>query len=346
MRPFFKVMKKILALLLILIILLGGGFAGYAVMTGPVDKTDLQQIVVKIESGSGTAQIADVLAENRLIKNTTVFRINSKLHHYDGKYMAGTYGFAKNMSMDDIQQVIVQGATLAHRLTIIEGETVEKIAWKLDEQGIVSYEDFMEEEEHGEFNYDFLNGNENSLYRLEGFLYPDTYAFEPGESAHDIINQMLSHFEAVVDTSKCAEGYSFRETLIIATIIQREAGSLNDMELVSSVIHNRLDIGMALQMDSIISYILQEDRVNLTYSDIAIESDFNPYKNPGLPPGPICSPSVDAINAAMNPADTDYLYFVLSEKLDGSAFFTSDYDEFLEAKDRYYDAVKKAEQGE
>ncbi len=314
----------------------------------PVDKTSEDIITTTITEGSGTAAIASILEENSLIEKPKVFRILSKLYGYDGTYKAGSYGFSRSMSMKQIMRMISDGETLSHSFTVIEGQTVEKIAQNLDEAGVVSYDEFMHEAQYGDFStYDFLSGNERSMYRLEGFLYPDTYSFEEGTDARTVIESMLDHFKEVMTADIIeqvkASGHSLRDIITTASIIEREAGIASDMPLVSSVIYNRLDKGMALQMDSVISYILQEDKVNLTYSDIAVESDYNPYKNTGLPPGPICSPGIDAIKAAISPADTDYLYFVVSEKLDGSAAFSSDYNQFLKDKEAYYKAYEQAD---
>ncbi len=324
----------------VFIVLMSGG--------RPVDKTSEDIIVTAIPEGSGTVQIAAVLEQNSLIEKPGVFRVLSKLYGYDGTYKAGTYGFSQSMSMKQMMQMISDGDTISHNFTVVEGQTVEKIARNLDDAGIISYDEFMHEAQYGDFStYDFLEGNERSMYRLEGFLYPDTYSFEEGVDAGTVITSMLDRFEEMVTpdiiSQAKAAGHSLRDIIITASIIEREAGISEDMPLVSSVIYNRLDKGMALQMDSVISYILQEDKVNLTYADIAVESDYNPYKNTGLPPGPICSPGIVAIKAAISPAETDYLYFVVSEKLDGSAAFSSDYNQFLKDKEAYYRAYEKSE---
>ncbi len=324
----------------VFIVLMSGG--------RPVDKTSEDIIVTAIPEGSGTVQIAAVLEQNSLIEKPGVFRVLSKLYGYDGTYKAGTYGFSQSMSMKQMMQMISDGDTISHNFTVVEGQTVEKIARNLDDAGIISYDEFMHEAQYGDFStYDFLKGNERSMYRLEGFLYPDTYSFEEGVDAGTVIISMLDRFEEMVTpdiiSQAKAAGHSLRDIIITASIIEREAGISEDMPLVSSVIYNRLDKGMALQMDSVISYILQEDKVNLTYADIAVESDYNPYKNTGLPPGPICSPGIGAIKAAISPAETDYLYFVVSEKLDGSAAFSSDYNQFLKDKEAYYRAYEKSE---
>lgn len=337
-------MKKVITVILAAAVIIAAGFFAVAAVVGaPLDKSDESVIIVSVSEGSGTYDIAAVLEENGIIDNTTVFRILSKIKRYDGRYIAGAYELSPSMSMTEIMKKIASGDTATESFTVIEGQTVEKIASNLDAAGIVDYDDFMNEEQHGEFNYDFLEGSENSMYRLEGFLYPDTYHFDMGTDAHEVIDIMLKRFDEVIYSQyKSVPGeYSFRDIVIIASIIQREAGRTEDMADVSSVIYNRLDIGMALQMDSIVSYILQEDRVDLTYSDISVDSDYNPYRNTGLPPGPISSPGLDAVKAALNPNDTDYLYFVLSDKLDGSTNFSSDYSQFEKDKKAYYDAKDK-----
>lgn len=327
---------KIIAVIGLIAIMILGIFMAGNMMGKPFDSNNTEIYPVTVEQGSGTAAIGQVLYDNKIIGNVKAFRIVSKLHGNDGKYTAGTYGVSPSMSMVEIQEMIVNNDTMAHSFTVVEGQTVEKIARNLENAGVLSYEEFMKEEEHGEFNYDFLKGSKNSMYRLEGYLFPDTYEFEVDADAHDVIKQMLDNFEYNVDTKKIT-----RKDLIVASIVEREAGIKEDMPLVASVVYNRLDIGMALQMDSIVSYILQEDKVNLTYNDIDVDSSYNPYKNKGLPPGPICCPGKEAINAALEPADSDYLYFVVSKDLDGSAKFTDDYDQFLKDKDDYYKAYEE-----
>lgn len=334
-------MKKKIILVVIAVIAVFAVFC--FTMTAPVDKNNKETVVITVENGSGTAQIADVLSDKDMIKNEIVFRFFSKIRGYDGKYMAGSYAVSQSMSMNEIMKMIASGETAGSTFTVIEGQTVEKIAKNLDKEGIVSYDEFMKEAQTGSFNWPFLEGNEKSMFILEGFLYPDTYHFDINSDAHTVIDTMLRRFnEVVYDKVKNTTDYSFRDIIIIASIIQREAGRTEDMKDVSSVIYNRLKIDMHLQMDSIVSYILQEDKVDLSYGDIGVESDYNPYKNKGLPPGPISNPGIDAVEAAINPNNTDYLYFVLSDKLDGTTSFSKDYDQFEKDKKAYYDAREKA----
>ena len=137
--------------------------------------------------------------------------------------------------------------------------------------------------------------------------------------------------EGIYDKVEAA-GTDLYTVIIKASIAQREAGSAEEMPNVVSVINNRITIGMPLQMDSIIAYIQKEDKIRATYSDIAVESDYNPYTNKGLPPGPICAPGLDAIKATLSPEDTDYLYFVASPEMDGTNRYSETYEDFLKDK--------------
>ena len=181
---------------------------------------------------------------------------------------------------------------------------------------------------------------------------PATYKIPSGADEHEIINIMLDHFEdtaaklyAETDNA-ITEDYSLDEIIAAASIIERECAVDEERPLVASVIYNRMNASMKLQMCSSVQYILLNEtgevKEVLTYDDIAIDNPYNTYKHYGLPPGPICSPGIKSIEAAMNPADTDYLYFVLSEKLDGTSNFTSDYSEFERFEKAYSDAYDAA----
>ncbi len=302
--------------------------------TRAMDNTDDTLIVVNIEEGSTTSDIAQVLQEEGLIRSTTIFKLHSRLKGYDGNYQAGVYAFDKTMSMQTIMKKIINGDTAGQTFTVIEGQALYKLAEQLEEAGICSQEDFYYEVQYGEFDYPFMSLLPSGVTRLEGFLFPDTYEVGLEATAHEVVDVMLAGFDQALTKAGIydlveEQGLDLYDVIVEASIVQREAGSVDEMELVASVIENRLAIEMPLQMDSIISYILQEDKIRATYSDISVESDYNPYTNYGLPPGPICAPGLDAILAALNPADTDYLYFVASADMDGSNVFSSTYADFL-----------------
>lgn len=312
----------------------------------PMDKESQQVININIEEGSSTTDIAMTLQENGLIRSVTAFKLTSRIKGYDGKYMAGYYSLSPSMSTMEIIQAIVEGKVVSVFFTITPGQSTEDIGDNLEANGLCTKSEFMDEVVNGTFDYKFMEYTEPGEKRLEGFLTPETYSFPIGVKAHDIVDTFLGQFNSNIKDeyySKAKKlGLSFYEVIKVASIIEKESGLEEEKPLVSSVIYNRLEKGMMLQMDSTISYLLNDGRVNLTDEDVAIDSPYNTYRNYGLPPTPIGNPGATAIEAAFNPADTDYLYFVVSEKLDGSSNFSADYDKFLQDKENYYEAYNKA----
>lgn len=305
--------------------------------TKPVNPGDDTPIYVTIEEGSGTAAIAEALDEAGVIRDKTIFRLQSRHQGYDGQYKAGTYELNKTMNVFQIMDKMADGDMYGLTFTVIEGQTIDKVADQLAEEGVIDQKDFYYEVEHGTFDYDFMTLLPEGPTRLEGFLYPNTYTVEPHADAHDVIDAMLGSFDNSMRESGlydevAASDKDLYTVITEASIVQREAGKVEEMPRVASVIENRLSINMALQMDSIIAYIQKEDKIRATYSDIAVASDYNPYTNLGLPPGPICAPGADAIRAVLHPEDTNYLYFVASPEMDGTNRYSETYEEFLEDK--------------
>ncbi|MBQ6607522.1 MAG: endolytic transglycosylase MltG, partial [Firmicutes bacterium] len=178
------------------------------------------------------------------------------------------------------------------------------------------------------------------------------YQVPEGYEEEDIIDFLLGQFEQTVlpvyDSAdqSLKDKYTLNEIITAASIIERECMKDDERPLVASVIYNRMDQNIKLEMCSTIQYLLLQEtgqvKENLLYSDLEIESPYNTYLHFGLPPGPICSPGIASIKAALEPADTDYLYFVVSADLDGSSKFSSNYDDFLDYKDEYYEAWNAA----
>ena len=245
--------------------------------------------------------------------------------------------------MSEQMEMMKKGETLGSLFTVIEGMNSKKIGQSLEAQGIIKALDFYKEVEEGDFDYEFLKNAPKGPGRLEGFFYPETYKFEPGESAHSIIDKMLGQFEKVYNEkySDKLKDKDVHKIMTVASIVEREAKTDEDKLNVASVIYNRLKIDMPLQMDSILAYITGEDKIKASLDDTKVKSSYNPYKNKGLPPGPICSPGEKAIEAAMNPPKTDYVYFVATEKLDGTNVFSETYDEFLKDKAKFDKAYRE-----
>jgi UPF0755 protein len=333
--------KLFLPLMILGIVILAGiGFSTYLFVGGqPVDPQSGDSIVLEIPEGSGTAQIASVLEENQLIKSGFIFRLQSKLSSNDGKYKAGTYSFSQDMSMKEIMKIIIGGRSIGETFQIIEGLSIKQVAASLEKQGIVDAESFLEEAETGEFDYAFMKYLPQGPNRLEGFLFPNQYEAPINADAHQIIDIMLKQFDKVFPEENYAKaldrGYDVYDIVIVASLIEREVREDTERPKVASVVYNRLDLGMKLEFCSTVQYILGEPQAILSIADTQIKSPYNTYLNAGLPPGPICSPGEAAINAALEPADTTYLYFVLKSGDATTHNFSSTYAEFLVDKEAY-----------
>jgi len=208
-------------------------------------------------------------------------------------------------------------------VTIPEGYTYEKIGQTLQKSGLVSQKDFINGVENWtDNNYWFLKGLPNDKHKLDGFLYPATYSFLKGTPSKTIITKMLKTFEINMETNKSyisKMNLNIRNIMITASLIEREAGKDVDRPKIASVINNRLHINMPLQIDATIIYIVG-NKEKLYNKDLAVKSPYNTYLNKGLPPSPICNPGTKSINAAIHPAKTDYLYYVLNSATNEHVF--------------------------
>jgi len=225
------------------------------------------------------------------------------------------------------------------RFTIPEGYELRQIAEKLSNEGLVDYDKFIETAENYDFDYKFLNDLPKGESRLEGYLFPSTYELKVGANEVQIINIMLNQFNKVFKEEYYSElenlGLSMDQLVTLASVVEREGKLKTELPIVSSVFHNRIDIGMKLQSCATVQYVLGERKTNLTNDDIAIDSPYNTYINEGLPPRPIASPGEEAIVAALFPVDSEFLFFVVSAEGDGSHVFSKTYDQHLKAKDNY-----------
>lgn len=310
--------------------------AGYYLnsITLPVQLNEDQTITVP--KSASTDQIAQILAEKKLVREAVVFKLYAKLKGVDGRFKAGTYYFAGKVSLADITAELLKGKTEEVKFTIPEGLTQEEIADLLTAKGLVDKEKFLTAANDGDYPYDYLPpaGQSN---RLEGFLFPDTYQVPKGYGEDLIVAMMLNRFDQIF-TGQWREqatklGMSIPQVVTMASLVEREAKVAVDRPLVSSVFHNRLAIDMRLESCATIQYALGEVKAVLLYEDLEIESPYNTYRHLGLPPGPIAAPGAAALEAALYPADTDYLFFVA--KKDGSHFFSKTLAEHNAAKAKY-----------
>lgn len=287
-------------------------------------------------------EVADTLKDNGFIKYEWLFKLFARVTHKDTRLAAGSYELSTTMDYSALLRNM--GAKSSARATVsvrvVEGSTVEEIIKLLAEQGVAKQDALEEAAANYDYQYDFLDSSTlGQADRLEGFLFPDTYEFYVDSDAATALGRMLSNFNNKLTdelrNEASARGYTVRELITIASIIEKETDGV-DQTNIASVIYNRLNNTSGgtngyLQMDSTIQYILDERKEKLTSEDLAIDSPYNTYQNKGLPAGPISCPGMDAIEAAVYPADTNYYYFVLGD--DGSTHFFADYGEFTAFRD-------------
>lgn len=342
-------MRKVLLVVLLLIAVGGlGGLLFLNSLDSPLDPDSTEEITVEIPEGTGTNAIGDILESNGVISSAFKFKLYNRISKPEGVLKAGKYTLSPSMDLGTIFDTMINSATGEDmEFYLPEGLTIEQTAQKLADQGVGTYEGFMDAIENGTYDYSWLKDNS-----LEGYLLPNTYRVAKGSSESQIIDFLLSQFEQTVlpvyegaDQDIKAK-YSLNEIVTIASIIERECKVEEERPLVASVIYNRLDQSIKLEMCSTVQYLLLKEtgevKETLLNSDLEIESPYNTYKHFGLPPAPICSPGIASLKAALEPADTEYLYFVLSSRLDGTSEFSRDYSKFLKDKDAYYEALNKA----
>ena len=339
--------KVIIAFLLIIAIAGMGGVWFVHSIPDALDPDSTEEITVEIPEGYGINAIGELLEEQGVISSAFKFKLYNRLSGDGAVLNAGTYTLSPSMDLPAIFEKLSSYDVDSMSFTIPEGLTLYQTAEKLADQGMGSYEEFLRAIQNVDFGYGWLENNS-----LEGYLLPNTYTVPDGYTEEQIIDFLLEQFEQTVlpvyDSADQAlkDKYTLNEIITAASIIERECMKDDERPLVASVIYNRMDENMKLEMCSTIQYLLLmetgEVKENLLYSDLEIESPYNTYLHFGLPPGPICSPGIASIKAALEPADTDYLYFVVSADLDGSSKFSSNYDDFLDYKDEYYEAWNAA----
>ncbi|HHU33151.1 MAG: endolytic transglycosylase MltG [Zhaonellaceae bacterium] len=296
-----------------------------------------REVRITIPAGSSNQEIARILAEHKIIKNKFAFLLYSKYLGYDRSLKAGSYELDPSWDLVRILEELKKGQVRSTTFTIPEGYTIEQIAERLSKNGLVNKEKFLSLTNSPQFELPFLEGVKNEGYLLEGYLFPDTYQVAEEMDEADIIRMMLNRFTEVYDEPKRDKakkmGLTDHELITIASMIEKEAKYDQDRALIASVIYNRLQIGMPLQIDATIQFALETHKAKLKYKDLEVESPYNTYKILGLPPGPIGAPGKASIVAALYPKETDFLYYLA--KQDGTHVFSRTLEEHNAAKQKY-----------
>ncbi len=319
----------------------------------PIDPNDPTQFAFSVESGNSLTRVANNLEKQGLIKNSTFFKYYCDFAGLGQKIQAGDYMIGKNMSMFEIADLLTtgDGHPITTDLTVIPGNTVEDVLKVLDP--LFTAEEKAEflaicQTGEGVMDYYFIDDalkdkrTAQRKYLLEGYLAPNTYEIYTDATPLTIIKKLLSQTDKVFapEWQERADelGMTMDEVLTLASMIEKEAKK-SDFAKVSAVFHNRLKKGMKLQSDPTIHYVTGERRMSLRSSDLAVDSPYNTYRVSGLPAGPICNPSPEAINAALYPDESyvaeEYLYFCSKDPDTGELHFSRTLEEHERAVEIY-----------
>ena len=284
---------------------------------------------MEVVKGDTLSTVAAKLERAGVIKSALVFKVEARVDgNSDTGIKTGKYTFDPGTDTDAILTKLTAGrAVPSVSVTLPEGLTLPETALAVAEGTEIPAGEFESAARRTDYGYAFLENE--AIETTEGYLFPRRYDFEEGVTAPQIVDRMLGQY--LIETegldiagAKGRLNLTEHELVTVASLIEKESANAGERPVIASVIYNRIRKDMPLQIDATIQYAL-------TYADLKVKSPYNTYENTGLPPGPICSPSLQSLQAAMDPAQTDNLYYVL--KANGEEhFFTNDYDAFLRAK--------------
>lgn len=358
-----RIFKIILSVTVVIILILSAGGYWYVHSAlKAVNQQNNQPIEVTIPIGSTNTDIAYLLEEANVIKNADIFRLYMRSKNISG-LQAGTYEFNQTM---DAQQVIAQlengGIPITEdvdtTITVIEGMQIKDIAEVVAQATVITQEEFLSAVNDDDFvrtlsnQFPSLLGDimnyEGLRYRLEGYLFPATYDYLAGESAEDLIRKMVEtsnlRYQQIREQVD-AHWLTYHQILSLASIVEREGVTPEDRKLIAGVFFNRLEVDMPLQSDITVLYALDEHKELVTYADLEIDSPYNLYMYTGLTPGPVNSPSLEAIEAVLDPTWSNYYYFVAD--LDtGEVYYSTTIEEHNELVEQYVNSRQNSTDSE
>lgn len=297
-------------------------------------------VKVTIPKGASLKEVSASLQDKNVIRNERSFLLAVKTLGYEKDIPAGRFKLVKAATNFDIIDQLVNGIHVNKRVTILEGWTITVIAKELEEKLGMDPQVFEDACQNKLLLWKWGIEGES----VEGYLFPDTYRFSEDETPQEIIGRMIEEYKKNVTDDLRQEmvdkSITETEVLILASIIEGEAIYDQERSIISGVYHNRLRMGMRLQADPTIQYIVEGAPRRLLNKDLKIESPYNTYLHYGLPPGPINNPGIESIRAALNPAETDYLYFVA--KGDGYHTFSKTKEAHNKAKRQFQKVRREA----
>ena len=340
-----KVFITIIVIALCAVGLCAGWRIYYNSQLEPVSSSK-KKIIVEIPEGSNIDDIAKILYDSGLIKNRMVFQSYAGRHSRGIKQIkAANYRFTPSMSSVDIFNAMLNGKDYdgAVAITIPEGKNIKEIGAILESRHICSSANFINETKKvSEYkkNYSILSSypdNAEGRTPMEGYLFADTYQFTSNSSAATVVSKMLANTQSKFSDAmlkKISDNHQTDDQILtMASLIEMESKLDSDKPKIASVFYNRLAKNMKLQSDATVNYALGEKKTNITNSDLKVDSPYNTYANTGMPIGPICSPSLKSIKAAISPAKTDYLYFVSDSS--GKTYYANNLQDHQANVDKY-----------
>ncbi len=322
-------------MIIVTLLLVGVPLVAYLFSSAGLRGED-EPVTVAVEQGDTLSSVAGKLEEAGVVGSSLLFELKARYDGWDKEIKPGEYQFRPGEEREEILKTLSSGDSIsAFTITIPEGLTLEQTARVVEQESGVPAGEFEAAAEKTDYDYTFLD--DLDIETTEGFLFPKKYEFEGEKSAEQIVDRLLEQYlvekrELDFEAAKKRLNLTEYELVTVASLVEKESANLEERSLIAGVIYNRIRSGMPLQIDATVQYVLGKPKEDLSLDDLEVESPYNTYKNRGLPPGPIASPSRESIRAALEPAETDFLYYVL-ESSGKAHFFTEDYDEFLEAKE-------------
>ncbi|HUW72220.1 MAG TPA: endolytic transglycosylase MltG [Candidatus Humimicrobiaceae bacterium] len=330
-------MKKInFAIIFIIFIIILGLFIAWQFIYLPKSLSSEEELTFTVKEGEGSKDISVNLEKTGLIKWGPAFRIYVLREEVAGKLQAGNYHLSPSMNIPEIVNKFVNGDVIQEKITFPEGFNLRKIKKSFENS------EFLKTIDLGKFKiinfkgeFDFLSGAPDEV-SLEGFLFPDTYFFEPDMKEREVAEIFLSNFDkkiAPYQNEISAADLTLFDVITMASLIEKEVQTKEDKELVSGIFWKRIGLGKPLESCATIAYIKGVDQWLYSFEDTRIESPYNTYLNPGLPLGPICNPGLESILAALYPKDSDYWYYLSTPE--GETIFSKTFEEHSIAKGKY-----------
>lgn len=325
--------KKWTAIAVVAAVLLGAGLFLAFGTSHTIERSDRdagENIYMVVKPGTTASEISDRLMQLGVIDSRLRFWWLMKLQGDASKFKTGTYAFTPHMDEQAVLDKLVAGDTTVVKFTIPEGFGIKEIAKRLADEGLVDEQEFLAEAK--DFApYDYMKKRPNVRYAAEGYLFPDTYVIHSDVSAEGIMKMMAEDFDTrltpALRQQAAAKGLSIHDLVTLASLVEKEARYDEDRPIIAQVFFKRLQMGMPLQSDTTLQYLMAGPKEDVSIEDTKIDSPYNTYQHEGLPPGPIASPGMKSILAVLNPANTDYLYFVADRQ--GHNHYSQTYDEHL-----------------